>query len=82
MTKVSTHLLLHVLGNWGWSIIHDLSRAPVPDIKDVSAGVSECHLSVGDSRQCPQLAALTAQPSLCSAVGLQERAFLIEVFIA
>lgn len=83
MTKVSTHLLLHMLGNWDCSIIHDLSRTPVPDIEDVSAGVSEkCHISFGDSQQCPQLAALTDQPCLCSAVGLQERAFLIKIFIA
>lgn len=83
MTKVSAHLLLHMLGNWDCSIIHGLSRTPVPDIEDVSAGVSEkCHISFGDSQQCPQLAALTDQPCLRSAVGLQERAFLIEIFIA
>lgn len=28
-------------GNWDQSIIHDLCRSLVPDIKDVGAGVAE-----------------------------------------
>lgn len=30
-----------MLGNWDQSIIHDLCRSLVPDIKDVGAGVAE-----------------------------------------
>lgn len=41
VTEVSTRMSVHTLGNWDQSIIHDLSRALVPDIKDAGAGVAE-----------------------------------------
>ena len=82
MTKVSTRMSVHMLGNWDQSIIHDLCRTLVPDIEDVGAGVAELVSYFWDSRYSTQLAALVDQTILCSVVHLQERDFLIKFFIA
>lgn len=82
VTKVSTRMSVHTLGNWDQSIIHGLCRTLVPDIKDVGAGVAERVSYFWDSRYSTQLAELVDQTLLRSVVRLQERDFLIKFFIA